>query len=264
MEIVIFKIILTTVFGLIFGSFFNVCIYRLPLKQSIAFPASHCPICKNPLKAYHNIPLLSYLFLKGRCHFCKTKISLKYPIIEFLTASMFLSILLWADYEISVLFFKYIIFFSFGLIIYFIDLEHKIIPDSLSIPLIIIGLILNFIPGNDIHWINSIIAALIGFVFFFLIAFYYAKIRNIEGMGGGDIKLITAIGAFSGVVGLFFTIFAASLIAIITVAFQRLLLSKPKINEIPFGPYLILGNYIYVLSGNAIFETYIAFIQKII
>jgi len=168
--------------GLSFGSFMNVCIYRIPLKKSIISPPSTCPHCGERIKFYDNIPLLSYLFLAGRCRRCNNPVSWRYPIVEGLTG--LLSLALFIRYGFS---YQYILAFLFAatlVTISFIDLDHKIIPDILSLPGIVAGWGVSFLPGN-VFWLDSLIGTVAGGGALFLVAFAYEHITGREGMGGG-------------------------------------------------------------------------------
>jgi leader peptidase (prepilin peptidase)/N-methyltransferase len=231
----IFASIIVFIFGLIVGSFLNVLIFRLPNNISILYPPSSCPYCKFRLKFYDNIPLLSYIVLRGKCRHCGNKISFIYPLIELLTAFIFYILFVkvfyrtFFYYNINVyninfftaylwhnlyLFISYIIFASILIPAAFIDLFHKIIPDSLNFTLILSGFILNIFLLK-----NSFLFPLLGFIaggaFFYIIAISYSAIRKQEGLGGGDIKLIAGIGSFIGIKGVFFVIFTGSVFALI-------------------------------------------------
>ena len=132
------------VLGAIFGSFFNVCIYRIPNHLSIMWPASHCPICNTPLKPWNNIPILSYLFQRGKCTYCSAKIHWHYVLVEMITPIVFFLVFYKSNFMFTLFFAKYIIFFPIAIILFFIDLFHKILPDILTIPLIFIGFIFTF------------------------------------------------------------------------------------------------------------------------
>ncbi|MCD6177288.1 MAG: prepilin peptidase [Candidatus Cloacimonetes bacterium] len=241
------------IFGAVFGSFFNVCISRIPKKESIVFPNSSCPNCKTKIKPYHNIPIISYILLKGKCAYCGSKIDIHYFLVELLTPVLLILLYAGQNEQISLVFFKYTIFISFGLIIFFIDLYHYIIPDKLSLPLIVLGLIFSFLPNTDIGWMSVGIGALSGFLLFLFTAFLFQKTTGKDSLGGGDIKLIAAIGAFLGVWGTLFTVLFASLIALVILIILRHDNKKP----FPFGPFLISGAITYILAGNTLIELYL-------
>ena len=245
--------ILIFLFGAVFGSFFNVCIYRIPKKKSIVFPDSSCPFCKTHIKPYHNIPIISYIFLKGKCAYCGAKIDFHYFLVELLTPILLILLFASQNGQFSMVFFKYAIFISFGLIIFFIDLYHSIIPDKLSIPLIVIGLIFSILPNTDVSWISAIIGSLSGFILFFGTAFIFQKVTGKDGLGGGDIKLIAAIGAFLGIWGTLFTVIFSSLVALVLL----LIIKHDKEKHFPFGPFLIIGSIFYIITGDFLVQLYL-------
>ena len=238
-------VILVLIVGSCLGSFFNVCIYRIPIKKSIVFPPSYCPACSKPIPAWLNIPILGYLLSAGKCKNCKQKIHWHYILVESVAALIFLVLFLRLGGQFSFLFFKYAVFFSFGLIIFFIDLFHQIVPDGLSLPLIPLGLIAALLPANEIGVLSSGVGMAAGFSFFYAIAYSYWKITGKMGLGGGDIKLIAGIGAFVGVAGLLFTILVSSVIAFLFILILRHDVKK----ELSFAPFLISGVFLYIIFG---------------
>ena len=248
--------ILIFILGLIVGSFSNVCIYRIPRNESVIYPASHCPKCRTKIKPVDNIPLLSYILLKGRCRNCGSKISIQYPVVEFLTGLIYLIIYL--IYGLSIQSLVYIILSSALIIIAFIDLQKQLIPDVISLPGIVVGLILSFIVPY-ISFINSALGALVGGGIILIIAWVGSIIFKKEAMGGGDIKLAAMIGAFLGwrytIISLFWGFFLGALTGII------LIMTKIKKREdaIPFGPFIALGSIITLLWGEKILSWYLGF-----
>ncbi|MBN1904322.1 MAG: prepilin peptidase [Deltaproteobacteria bacterium] len=252
------QLIFAFVFGLTIGSFLNVCIYRLPLKKSIVTPPSACPSCGYRIRFYDNIPVLSYLMLWGRCRKCGTHISLIYPAVELATGLISMALLV--KYNILNAnfpqFFIYLIFISALICIGFIDLEHQIIPDVISIPGIILGLFFSLVI-NHIPWMESVIGILAGGGILYLVAILFELIMKKEGMGGGDIKLLAMIGAFLGWKSLPFVILVSSLAGSI-IGGAALMMSKKGIRaRIPFGPFLALGAILYVFFGKEIINWYI-------
>lgn len=245
--------IIIFIFGAVFGSFFNVCISRIPRKVSVVFPDSSCPSCKAKIKPYHNIPIISYILLKGKCAYCGAKINIHYFLVELLTPILLIILFISQDAQFSIVFFKYAIFISFGLIIFFIDLYHYIIPDKLTLPLIVIGLIFSFLPNTDISWMSAGIGALSGFFLFLFTAIVFQKVTGKDSLGGGDIKLIAAIGAFLGVWGTLFTVLFSSLIALVIL----IILKHDRKKHFPFGPFLIVGSLIYILAGDTLIQLYL-------
>ena len=241
------------IFGAVFGSFFNVCISRIPNKKSVVFPDSSCLTCKTKIKPYHNIPIISYILLKGKCAYCGAKIDIHYFLVELLTPILLMLLFASQDAQISVVFLKYAIFIAFGLIIFFIDLYHYIIPDKLSLPLITIGLLFSLLPKTDISWMSAGIGALSGFIIFLFTAFLFQKVTGKDSLGGGDIKLIAAIGAFLGVWGTLFTVLFSSLIALVIL----IIIKHDRKEHFPFGPFLIAGAFVYILAGDTLIELYL-------
>ena len=250
------EIILIFILGLIVGSFSNVCIYRIPRNESIIYPASHCPKCRSNISPKDNIPLLSYILLKGRCRNCKSKISIQYPIVELLTGLIYLIVYL--TYGLSVQTLIYIILSSALIIIAFIDLNEQIVPDVISLPGIVIGFIISFfIPY--ISFINSALGILVGGGIILIIGLAGSLIFKKEAMGGGDVKLAAMIGAFLGwryvIISLFLGFFLGALAGIF------LIISKIKSREdtVPFGPFIVLGSFITFFWGEKIISWYIGF-----
>jgi len=183
------------------GSFFNVLIHRIPLKQSIVIPASHCASCKRRIPFYENIPIVSYIILRGKCSKCGAKIHWHHLLVEIITPILFVA--LFFRYGLTdFLFYKYSILLGFLIPIFFIDAFQQIIPHVLSIPLIVVGFSLALIPGNDIGVLNALLTSLFVFCFLLLLAWGYQKLRGYEGLGGGDIWLLTGITAFFGITGI--------------------------------------------------------------
>jgi leader peptidase (prepilin peptidase)/N-methyltransferase len=264
MDDVMFLIpIFLTVFGLVFGSFLNVLIYRLPLKMSVAYPASHCPKCSHTLKWYDNIPVLSYLFLCGKCRYCHAPISLRYPLVELSNTVLWL--LCWHFFGWSVMLFLSIIVSSIMLVIIFIDLDHFIIMDETVIALLIIGIVSCFFP-YEMTIYEKLAGVSVGILLLGL-SLLLGKMLKKEAIGGGDIKLVGVIGLFLGfklaLLGLFLAALAGTLIEL-----PRLMLLKKKNPEgteniIPFGPYLAIGFLASLFSGNYMLHWYIDLLTRI-
>lgn len=242
-------------FGLIIGSFLNVVIYRLPRDISIVFPNSHCPKCGHKLKWYENIPIASYIALKGKCSKCKTPISLRYPVVELLTAlSASFAYLKWG---LSIDFVFSFVFLALAIAISFIDLDFKIIPDELNLIGFLSGLIYSAI-RTDFSIIDALLGSLIGAGFLFTIAYLYLKFRGIEGLGMGDVKLLAFFGTYLGWFGSLFVIFFGSILGIIAgliLAYISKSEDKAKF-EIPFGPYLSIAGVLYLFFGEIIKNWY--------
>ena len=202
----LFSPLVAFLFGSMVGSFLNVCIYRLPQEKSVVFPSSRCPHCQAPIRFYDNIPLLSYLFLWGKCRRCGSPISLQYPLVELLTAG--LSLFLYLQYSL-VEYCIYFVLFASLLVITFIDLKHQIIPNAISLPGIGIGFLSSFVLPR-ITYLDSLLGIALGGGVLYGIAMGYYLITKTEGMGMGDVKLLAMIGAFLGAKSVIITIFLSA------------------------------------------------------
>jgi len=240
------------VLGGIWGSFCNVCIYRLPDNDSVITGRSFCRSCKNKIKWYDNIPLLSFIFLRGKCRSCNNKISSQYFLVELISAISFLSI--YFIYGLSVTTLLLIILSIFFIIIFFIDLKHYIIPNELTFPLMLIGFVKSFDPNLNQtifpNYINSLLGGFFGYAVIWLIIFFYKKVRNKEGMGLGDAKLMAVVGFWFGWASIPFTIFISSAVALVLVIPSLIKKTRNMSAQIPFGPYIIIGCIIYVTFAN--------------
>jgi len=244
------------VLGAIVGSFLNVCISRLPKEESIVRPGSHCPKCKTPIQYYDNIPLLSYLLLRGKCRYCQASISIQYPIVEAITALS--SFFLFITFGVSLSFIYYFSFVAALIAITVIDLYHQIIPDVISLPGIVIGLLGSLIIPQITFW-SSLIGVLSGGGSLFLVATVYQWLFKREGMGGGDVKLLAMIGAFLGWKAVILTILLSSFIGSIIGITVMLIKGKDFKYAIPFGPFLALGAVISLFFGESLIHWYLYF-----
>lgn len=231
--------------GLSFGSFFNVVINRLPQNKSIVFPPSHCPNCEYELKFLDLIPILSYIFLKGKCRNCEDKIHWQYPMVELFTGFYFVLTYTYFDSYFNIFFF--LIFFSLLFLASIIDIKHKIIPNKINFLGVIIALIFAVF-GDGLEIYESILGVLIPFAFFLLLAIIFKG-----KLGFGDVKFIALIGAFLGFEKTFVVIFLASTIALITSIIYGII-KKDLRFKIPFGPFLALGAVIMSLFSEEIFR----------
>jgi leader peptidase (prepilin peptidase) / N-methyltransferase len=244
------------IFGAVIGSFLNVCIYRIPAGVSIVSPPSRCPGCETPIRWYQNIPIISYLLLGGKCAVCKTPISIRYPLVEALTGLLFVLILYTFGLQWATL--VYWLFAGALVVITFIDLDHQIIPDVISLPGIIVGFLAVFaVPW--VTWTDSLLGILLGGGSLFLVAAGYEFLTKKEGMGGGDIKLLAMIGAFLGWQAILPVIFLSSFIGSLVGVPLMLIKKADRRLAIPFGPFLALGAMIYLLWGRMLVEWYLSF-----
>ena len=252
---VYFLFALVFVLGAVVGSFLNVCIYRIPEGLSIVFPASRCPVCTAPLRWFHNVPVFSYLLLRGKCAFCAVKIPWRYPLVELLNAGLYVLVLWYFGLSGATLVF--FLFISALIVITFIDLDHQIIPDVISLPGIVVGFMCSFVLPW-LTWQDSLYGILLGGGSLFAIAAGYEFLTKKEGMGGGDIKLLAMLGAFLGWKAVLPIIFLSSLVG--TLIGVPLMLIKGADGQlaIPFGPFLAFSSIIYLFWGGAIIRWYMS------
>ncbi len=233
-------------FGLALGSFMNVCIYRLPRRKSIVYPPSACPYCGERIRFYHNIPLISYLILLGRCKHCGRPIPWHYPAVEALAG--WLSLALFIRYGVSYQYVLFLFFIATLVTISFIDLFHQIIPDVLSLSGIAVGWGAVFVTRH-ISWTDSLIGIVAGGGGLLLIAWAYKGLTGREGMGGGDVKLLAMIGAWLGWRSLPFVVLISSMTGALAGLIFILAAGKGYRVKIPFGPFLSLGTLIFFFFG---------------
>ena len=238
--------ILITVLGAALGSFLNVLIYRLPEETSIIFPASRCPHCRKAIRFYDNIPVISYILLKGRCRECHEKISFRYPLVELITAVI--SLLLFWKFGLT---FQYLFSFIFVcalMVITFIDLDHQIIPDVITLPGIPI-FFLAAVFAMNLRFLDAFLGFLIGGGFLYGIAIIYEWVTKREGMGGGDIKLLAMIGAFLGWQSLLFVLLVSSLLGAVVGISVMMVKGQDMKYAVPFGPFLSFAAVAYIFFG---------------
>lgn len=260
-----YSIFLVFILGLITGSFMNVCIYRIPRNLSIIRPGSRCPVCNRPVKFFDNIPLLSFLILRGRCRSCGSRIHWRYPVVEFLNGLIW--IFAFNKFGQNPVSLPFLLFASALVVITFIDLEHMIIPDSITIPGTFFGIAFSFILPDpffrleSLGFLSSLMGALTGFILFLLIAILGTAIFKKEAMGGGDIKLMAMVGAFTGWKGVLLTTFTGSLIGALTGIFI-MLRRKSTDTIIPFGPYLSAGALVSLLFGQELMDLWLRWLSR--
>jgi leader peptidase (prepilin peptidase)/N-methyltransferase len=241
------------VLGAIIGSFLNVCIYRLPRERSIVRPGSACPRCGRPLSWRDNIPVISYLVLRGRCRGCRGAISMRYPLVELLTASMFVAA--WLAYGPTALFASRVVFGSALIALFAIDLEHHLLPNPITLGGIAAGLAFSLFTAPG--WKSALAGTLIGGGVLFVIAEAYYRLRHEEGLGMGDVKMLGMIGAFLGwkltLVALMMASVAGSLVGLGVIVTRRGSLKY----ALPFGSFLALGAGLAIAVGPSVLKWYL-------
>ncbi|HOJ51656.1 MAG TPA: prepilin peptidase [Syntrophales bacterium] len=237
------------ILGAIVGSFLNVCISRLPMGESIVKPPSHCPTCGARIFWYDNIPIFSYLFLRGRCRRCHTPISYRYPLVELVSALG--AVAVWAQFGPGVEGAIAFVFFCTLIVVSFIDLEHQIIPHVITLPGIPIFLMVG-VGVMGVKLTDALIGLAAGIAALHLIAVYYEAITGIEGMGGGDVNLAGLIGAFFGWQSLPLVLFSAAFFGACLGLIFMVFKGRNLRQAIPFGPFLSLGALIYLFFGRAL------------
>ena len=283
MQVAIFLILLGSIIGLLIGSFLNVVIYRLPesmfreerdaVKEylsnheksdllevsddeeslNIVIPSSHCPVCKAPIKPWHNIPVVSYLMLKGRCANCATPISIRYPFVEILTGILTAFVAYQFGLNWTTLF---VVVFTWSLIaLSFIDIDHHLLPDSITLPLMWLGLILN-VDSTFIDLSDSVYGAAFGYLSLWSVYWLFKFVTGKEGMGFGDFKLLAALGAWMGWQYLPLIIIMSSFVGAVIGVAGILIAGNDKDNQIPFGPYLAIAGWITFIWGEPLIDHY--------
>ena len=246
---------LAAVLGLAVGSFLNVCIYRLPRQQSIAFPPSRCPRCGRGLSWFDNIPVLSWIALRGRCRQCGEPISIQYPIVELVTAVLFVAVI-WLS-PIGPLIVSRLVLGCALIVLFMIDLEHQILPNVITLPGTAIGLALSLIAPPGI--VNAVIGAVLGAGVLYAIAAGYYLVRKEEGMGMGDVKMLAMIGAFLGWQAVLLTLILSSFSGAV-IGIGILATSRGNMRyALPFGTFLALGAAVAMLGGDALVGWYLSF-----
>jgi leader peptidase (prepilin peptidase)/N-methyltransferase len=241
--------------GLVVGSFLNVCIYRIPRRESIAWPASHCTACNRPLAWFENVPILSWFVLRGRCRGCGDPISIMYPIVELTTAVVFAGAV--AVYGLTPLLAVRLAFACALIVLFAIDLHHQILPNVITLPGIVAGLAASwFLPPG---WLSALIGAIAGGGILLAIAEAYYRVRGQEGLGMGDVKMLAMIGAFLGwplmVLTLVLASFAGSVVGVALIASRRGGMQA----ALPFGTFLAVGALVAAVVGDGILRWYLSF-----
>ena len=250
------NLVVAGVLGSIVGSFLNVCIHRLPRGQSVVWPASACPACHRSLSWFENIPLVSYLVLGARCRTCRARIAVRYFVVEAITAAMFVAA--WWYYGPSALLVSRLLFGCALLTLFAIDLEHHLLPNTITLPGIVVGFVFSFVtePG----WIASLLGILLGGGVLYAIAEVYYRVRHEEGLGMGDVKMLAMIGAFIGwkltLMTLMMASVAGSIIGVLVIAARR----GDMKYALPFGTFLAVGAALAATVGMPLLDWYLRFL----
>lgn len=257
--------IVSLVFGLCIGSFLNVCIYRIPRGLSIVAPRSFCPGCGKPIAWYDNLPVLSFLFLRGRCRHCGMRISARYPLIEMLTGALF--VMVWNRFGATALTPIFCVMVSGLVVATFVDFDFMIIPDRTSLGGIAAGLVLSAlvptlhgVPDLAPALLRSVVGAASGGGILWLVAVVGKWAFKKDAMGLGDVKLLAAIGAFLGVPGVIYTILASSIAGTVIGLTLIGLGGHQWRSRLPYGPYLAAGAVSWILGGDQLWNWYVQFI----
>ncbi len=253
-------IIIIICFGLVWGSFLNVVIYRLPLRMSLSKPSSSCPHCNEKIKFYDNIPVLSFLLLRGKCRHCKGKISLRYPLVELLTAVSFL--LLYSQYSLSFFFFASCLFACALIALGFIDFYHQILPDEITLPGLLLALIYSLF-RTDLNLRQALIGAVAGAGFLLFIYGAYYLLRKKEGLGLGDVTMMLLVGAYLGWRQAFFTLILASFVGALVGIFFIFCKKKDFQYSLPFGTFLAPTAFAALLWGERIINAYLSLFKNL-
>ena len=258
MEPDIFAYVFACLVGAFIGSFLNVCIYRLPRRESLLWPGSHCPSCGAPVAPYDNLPVLSYVLLKGRCRACQAIISPRYPIVELANGIGYGFILWWfgLNWPAAI----YALLFSVLLVVTFIDLSHQIVPDVITLPGIVLGLLCasTILP---VGLLNSVVGIVLGGGILWVLAWISPYIFGKEGMGGGDIKLLAMIGAFLGWKPALLTIMVGALTgSIVGIGLIALKVAR-RDQYLPFGPFLAFGAVVAMFFHREILTWYLGLLE---
>ncbi len=249
-----FLIVSAFVCGTCVGSFLNVCLYRVPLGRSVISPRSHCLSCSSQLAWYDNLPLVSYMILGGRCRTCGARFSFRYFFVEALTG--LLSVLIVYHFGLSLLGLGFFVLSAILVVVSFIDLDHQVIPDVISLPGVVLGVLFSgFNPA--VGWQSAMIGAALGAGILFAIAFGYQVLTGRQGMGGGDVKLLAMIGAFLGWRAVPFTLLLASFLGSVVGLGAMILQRSDTKLALPFGPFLAFGALGYVFFGESLIEWYL-------
>jgi leader peptidase (prepilin peptidase)/N-methyltransferase len=237
------------VVGSLIGSFLNVVIYRWPREESVVSPRSKCPACEKLIPWYYNVPIFGWLFLRGKAACCGVSISWRYPLVEFLTGALFA--LTFHFFGLSFQAFEYCLFVSMAVPCVFIDLDHYLLPDVLTLPGIAIGLAGSFISDTR-TFLSAVFGVVLGGGLFWFMSWFYERYRNKEGMGFGDVKLLAWLGALGGVSSIFFIVFVSSILGTLAGLYVIAFRGGSRHSGLPFGPFLIFAAFLYYYLGEFI------------
>ena len=237
--------------GAAVGSFLNVCILRLPAKRSIVSPGSHCPHCNRALRWYENLPVVSWILLRARCRGCGHRISMMYPLVEVATAIVFVAA--WRAFGPTPLFATRLIFLSALIVLAVTDLRNRLLPNAVTLPGIVVGLVCSFVapPGP----FSALLGVVIGGVVPFVVGEIYYRVRGIDGLGMGDVKMLAMIGAFLGAPLALLTLFAASFLGVV-VGLPIIILTRNREYPVPLGTLLSVSAFAAAFTGQRIVEWY--------
>jgi leader peptidase (prepilin peptidase)/N-methyltransferase len=255
------RIVFIVVLGLVWGSFLNVVIYRLPRDQSLLRPPSSCPKCGRRIKWYDNIPVLSYLLLGGKCRFCGEKISLVYPLVEALTAGCFVLVYFHNLKFLDLQFFADCLFVSFLIALGFIDYFHQIIPDHLTIPGLVLALV--YAPFRyDLNLRQALVGAVLGAGFLLVVYLVYLLWRKKEGLGMGDVMMMLLVGAYLGIGRTVLTLLLSSVVGAVVGLLLMRLRGKDLQFAMPFGTFIAPAAFISLIWGEPLITWYLSLFRR--
>ncbi len=253
--------IIILLFGLVWGSFLNVVIYRVPRGLSLLRPPSSCPQCQKRIKVYDNIPVISFLLLGGKCRFCGARISITYPLVELLTPLSFL--FLYGHFGLSPYFFASCLFASALIALGFIDFYHQILPDEITLPGLVLALAYSFF-RPDLNLRQALVGAIVGSGFLLFIYGAYFLLRKKEGLGMGDVTMMLMVGAYLGWLKAIFTLILASFAGALVGIFLLLFRKKDLQYSLPFGTFLAPAAFFSLLWGEQIITAYLSLYKNLL
>jgi leader peptidase (prepilin peptidase)/N-methyltransferase len=248
------------VLGLIVGSFANVCIHRLPIGHSVVWLPSHCPSCRTPIRPWENVPILSYLVLLGRCRSCRAAISPRYPLVEAANGIAYLALV--ALFGPSTRALVTMAFVTALIVLSVIDLQHRLLPDAVTIPGTVFFFLASLLPGSPVGWLDSALAAAGGYLGFWAVAALWRRLRRVDALGQGDWKMAAMLGAFFGARPLLLTVFAATLLGTL-VGVALIVAGRGDLqSKLPFGTFLGAAGIAVVFAGAPVLAWYRDFFER--